>query len=284
MSKVILGFALAAAAVSFAASAEEPSRTTLICHCGAPEEAPENTLPGYRIAVERGFGFECDIYLSADKRLFTFHDVDMRRTTGGVHTQKCVEASWADTVSKANVGGHGRWKGSKYDPIRPALLEEVLELARDGRYIYVEVKNDDPSWVPYIKDVFARQTNATPKNVLFITFGPRLCAELKRQMPEYKAYWLTPARRGWSVGTEPVTAEYIIESLRKTGADGVDCQYDPEIVTADLVRSVRNAGYEFHVWTIDDYGSMTEAFARGVQTVTTNRAKVLLERYEMRHE
>ena len=25
-------------------------------------------------AVERGFGFECDVYLSKDGRVFTFHD------------------------------------------------------------------------------------------------------------------------------------------------------------------------------------------------------------------
>ena len=101
---------------------QKPAYDTLICHRGESKDAPENTLPAYRMAVDRGFGFECDIYLSKDKRLFTFHDGNLKRTTGGVHTEKCTAASWEETVSKVNVGGWGKWKGSRFDPTRPALL------------------------------------------------------------------------------------------------------------------------------------------------------------------
>ena len=267
------------AALAGCTSLKKPAPDTLICHRGESKDAPENTLPAYRMAVERGFGFECDIYLSADKRLFTFHDGNLTRTTGGTHTEKCTEASWEDTVSKLNVGGWGAWKGSRFDPTRPALLEEVLKLARDGRYIYVEVKGNDPAWVPHIKEVFDRQRNATPKNVLFIAFGDKVCAELKRQMPEYKAYWLTGAKRSWKKDARPITVEYVLAKLKETGADGVDCQFLPEIITAEFIRAVKDAGYEFHAWTIDDLPTAELAFARGAQTVTTNCAKKLLDAY-----
>ena len=262
-------------------TASKPAYDTFICHRGESHDAPENTLPAYRMAVERGFGFECDIYLSKDKKLFTFHDGNLKRTTGGAHTEKCTEASWEDTVSKVNVGGWGRWKGSRFDPTRPALLEEVLALARDGRYIYVEVKGNNPEWVPYIKEVFAKQSKATPKNVLFITFGDALCAELKRQMPEYKAYWLTGARRrGNDAGqAHDVTAEEVIEKLKETGADGVDISFNPDIITEEFVKAVKAAGYEVHMWTIDNLEKAELAFKRGAQTVTTNCAKKLLDEY-----
>ena len=268
------------AALAGCSTLKKPAYDTLICHRGESKDAPENTLPAYRMAVERGFGFECDIYLSADKRLFTFHDGNLKRTTDGAHTDKCTEASWAETVSKVNVGGWGKWKGSKYDPTRPALLEEVLALARDGRYIYVEVKDNNPEWVPYIKDVFAKQKKATPKNVLFITFGDKVCAELKRQMPEYKTYWLTGAKRSWKKDAQPITVDYVLAKLKETGADGVDCQFNPDVITAEFVKAVRDAGYEFHMWTIDDLENAKLAFSRGAQTVTTNCAKKLLDEYE----
>ena len=273
--------AACAAALAGCSTIKKPAYDTLICHRGESKDAPENTLPAYRMAVERGFGFECDIYLSTDKRLFTFHDGTLKRTTNGAHTEKCTEASWADTVSKVNVGGWGKWKDSKFDPTRPALLEEVLELARDGRYIYVEVKGNDPSWVPYIKEVFEKQKKATPKNVLFITFGDELCAELKRQMPEYKAYWLTGARRRANGATpaHDVTAEEVIAKLRETGADGVDISFIPDVITEDFVKTVKAAGYEVHMWTIDDLAKAKLAFSRGAQTVTTNCAKKLLDEY-----
>ena len=74
---------LAALAVAGTVLAAKPDYATFICHRGESLDAPENTLPAYKTAVDRGFGFECDIYLSADKRVFTFHDGNLKRTTAG---------------------------------------------------------------------------------------------------------------------------------------------------------------------------------------------------------
>ena len=256
----------------------EPAYDTLIAHRGESKDAPENTLPAYRTAVSRGFGFECDIYLSADKRVFTFHDRSLRRTTDGACTKMCHEASWEGEVSKVDVGGWGKWKGSKFVGTRPALLEEVLQLAVDGRYIYVEVK-PGPEIVPYIRDIFARQSKATPRNVLFISFDRASCRKLKELMPEYKVYWLTGTRRGHGKDAPAIDVDFVLQGLKETGADGVDCHFDPAVITADFIAAVKAAGYEFHVWTIDDISLARMAFARGAQTVTTNCAQKLLDEY-----
>ena len=272
--EVLLSTFMAAGAIM----AAKPDYATFICHRGESDDAPENTLPAYKTAVSRGFGFECDIYLSADKRVFTFHDSTLTRTTAGACKKKCAEANWETEISKVDVGGWGKWKGSKFSPTRPALLEEVLELARDGRQIYVEVK-PGPEIVPYIKEVFAKQKNATPKNALFITFNRETCKALKKQMPEYKVYWLTSSATGPKGARKPVTAEYIIEGIKETGADGVDCHFDRKIITADIIKKVKDAGYEFHVWTVDKLSDSLLAFERGSQTVTTNCAKKQLDEY-----
>ena len=47
---------------AFGASADLHSR--LIPHKGESGDAPENTMSAFRLAVERGFGFECDVALS----------------------------------------------------------------------------------------------------------------------------------------------------------------------------------------------------------------------------
>ena len=284
MKNTALAFLGLAVGLAGCATVREPAHDNLIAHRGESYDAPENTLPAYRTAVERGFGFECDIYLSKDKRLFTFHDGNLTRTTGGAHTEACTAASWDETVSKVNVGGWGKWKGSKFDPTRPALLSEVLDLARDGRWIYVEVKGNNPDWVPYIKAEFAKSKTANPQNVLFISFGDKVCAELKRQMPEYRVYWLTGCRKvdkavkdhkQWAVHTP---AE-IVAKLREIGADGVDISFDPDVVDAAYVKAVKDAGFSFHVWTIDHLDRAKLAFAAGADTLTTNRAKFILESY-----
>lgn len=275
---------LAAAAAAGCSTVREPAFDTLISHRGESKDAPENTMAAFRTAVERGFGFECDVYLSKDKELFTFHDVNLARTTGGANREYCTQASWKDTVSKVNVGGWGRWKGSKFDPSRPALLSEVLSLARDGRWIYVEIKGDEPSWAPYIEAEIRKAENVNPGNVLFITFGQRIAAALKRQMPEYRTYWLTGCRRRvpgvenraqWPV--YPV--DELIAKLKELGVDGVDIGFDAKVVDAAYVKAVKDAGFSFHVWTIDDLPTAKAAFAVGADTLTTNRAKGLLEEY-----
>ena len=261
-----------------------PSKRTLISHRGESIDAPENTLPAFKTAVERGFGFECDVYLSKDGRVFTFHDGDLKRTTDGKSEKKCAEANWEGELENIDVGGWGKWKGSKFVGTRPALLEEVLALAKNGRYIYVEVKTG-PEIVPFIKKVFEAQKNATHRNTLFIAFNAETCRVLKEQMPRYKTYWLTSSRHGvkgadGKTVTKPVTAQYIIDTLKRIKADGVDCHFAKKIVTKELVKAVKDAGFEFHVWTVDRLDLALEAFKCGAQTVTTNCAKALLDEYK----
>ena len=262
-----------------AAVAASIGHDTLIAHRGESVDAPENTLPAYKTAVDRDFGFECDVYLSKDRRVFTFHDGNLSRTTAGANTNKCADVTWAE-LAKLDVGGWGKWKGSKFVGTRPALLEELLELARDGRRIYVEVKTG-PEIVPYIKAIFAAQKKATAKNVLFISFNKASCRALKNEMPEYKVYWLTHSSpKGKGGVRKPVVAAEIVRTLRDIGADGVDCHYDPNVVTAEFIAEIHKAGYEFHVWTVDDVNDALEAFRRGAETVTTNRARALLAEAE----
>ena len=132
--------------------------------------------------------------------------------------------------------------------------------------------------------MFAKQSNATPKNTLFISFGDDVCAELKRQMPEYRVYWLTGGKSSTKKeagGTaRTYTAEDIIAILRKLGVDGVDIRFNPETITADFIKKVHDAGFMFHVWTIDELEKAKLAFSRGAETVTTNCAKKMLDEFK----
>ena len=270
--------AAAAAVLDIAAFAAEPAYSTLIAHRGESVDAPENTLPAYRMAVERGFGFECDVYLSKDGRVFTFHDRDLKRTTGGANTNKCADVTWPQ-LEKVDVGNWGKWAGSRFKGTRPALLEEVLDLARGGRWIYVEIKTG-AEIVPYIKAVFAKQSKATPDNTLFISFNEESCKALKALMPQYKTLWLMSPRPDAPFAA----ADRVVAKLKELGVDGVDCQYKPAVVTDAYIRAIRDAGCEFHVWTVDDFADTLEAFRRGAQTVTTNCAKKQFDAWRVAEE
>ena len=280
MKTTVMLSAVSAALLAGGATVKKPAFDTLIAHRGESVDVPENTLPAYRTAVERGFGFECDIYLARDGKLFTFHDPTLTRTTAGANTNRCTDVEWGPVVSKLNVGGWGPWKGSRFDPTRPALFSEVLALARDGRYVYVDVKGGDPACVPYIKADVARAKNVHPGNVLFIVFDGKVCAELKRQMPEYTVYYLKSASPDVECTLPPWTAQELIAELKSVKADGVDILFDPKVHDAAFVKTIKDAGYSFHVWTVDDLETAKKAFAVGADTLTTNCAKKILDEYE----
>jgi len=272
--------AMAAAALAGCATLKKPAYDTLIAHRGESKDAPENTLPAYKLAVERGFGFECDLYLSKDGRVFTFHDPNLTRTTGGANTSKCSEASWEETLSKLDVGRWGKWKDSKFAGTPPALLEDVLALAKNGRRIYLEIKAGSEI-VPVIKAILSSQNNATPDNVLFICFNQSVCKAVKDILPEYTVYWLVCAKKDDGGASRPITVDEVVAGARAAAADGVDMQFDPDVVDEAFVAAVKKAGLSFHVWTVDNLSHALRAFAVGADTVTTNCAKDLVDEYAM---
>ena len=260
-----------------------PALDTFISHRGESVDAPENTLPAYKMAVDRGFGFECDIYLSADKRVFTFHDKTLTRTSGGANTNRCNDATW-DEIAKLDVGNWGKWKGSKFAGTRPALLEEVLALTRDGRWLYIDVKSKTADIVPFVKAIFEKQARANPKNTLFLCGSVECGKAFKKLLPEYKVLSCLNCCKGWKKGAPPVPVEEIIAVTKEMGADGVDLRFIPGVTTAAYMKAIKDAGLELHVWTVDDLDDAVEAFKRGAQTVTTNCAKKLLDGYKARRE
>ena len=261
--------------------ASVPSLETFISHRGESVDAPENTLPAYKTAVSRGFGFECDIYLSKDGRVFTFHDRTLTRTSGGANTNKCNDATW-DEVAKLDVGNWGKWKGSKFAGTRPALLEEVLELTRDGRWLYIDVKSKTADIVPYVKAIFERQKKANPKNTLFLCGSVECGKAFKKLMPEYKVLSCLNCNKSWKMDAKPEPVENIIAVTKEMGADGVDLRFIRTVTTPEYMKAIKDAGLELHVWTIDELDDAVEAFKRGAQTVTTNCAKKLLDEYTER--
>ena len=56
----------------------------ILCHRGAKNYAPENTLTAFKIALDLGAdGFELDTQLTSDGHVIVYHDSTMDRVTNG---------------------------------------------------------------------------------------------------------------------------------------------------------------------------------------------------------
>lgn len=63
---------------------------------------PENSLPAFEKAAEKGYGIELDVHMTKDDRLIVFHDSDLRRICGQSGT---VEEKTLEELSACRLAG-----------------------------------------------------------------------------------------------------------------------------------------------------------------------------------
>src|SRR5690554_5306734 len=106
---------------------------TLIAHRGLHDEnrtVPENSIPAFRRAVEKGFIIELDVAMTKDKKLVVYHDKKLRR---GLGIDQYLHELTYEELSKHTIFGSTE---------KIPLFRDVLDLV-DGRVpLLVEVKNE----------------------------------------------------------------------------------------------------------------------------------------------
>lgn len=112
----------------------------IVCHRGANQIAPENTLCGAQLCFERRYDFvELDLRTTADGHLVVLHDRTVDRTTNG--SGALAEMTWGE-LRELDAGS---WFDPKFGDQRIPLFSEMLKLAQEGGGgLYVELKSVDP--------------------------------------------------------------------------------------------------------------------------------------------
>lgn len=111
------------------------SRPLVLAHRGARREAPENTLPAFRRALELGAdGVELDVRLNQDVAVIVFHDDRLDRLTDG---QGMVERTSTFRLRELDAG---KPLGPAFAGTRLCTLPEALEVLRPARLVNIELK------------------------------------------------------------------------------------------------------------------------------------------------
>ena len=246
-------------------------KNSLKAHAGKGYSAPENTLPAFAAAIEAGFGFECDIQMSADHQIFAAHNPTA--SAYGGRNAPFKEMMWSE-ISQIRFGGQ---------PL--PRFEDILALMRDGQKSFVEVKESaGTEIVPHIKTAVEGQNVATPTNMLFISFDREICRALRQALPDYEVLWIIFSHKDLEVHDDQrgpaYTASEVIDLLRDANLTGVDMACDKSVVTEAFVRQVTAAGFKFGVWTVDSTDNARIFLKRGVDAVTTNRTREIAEELE----
>jgi len=111
-------------------------RPILFAHRGDSAHAPENTLPAFQQALQKGAdGVELDAKLTADGHVIVIHDATVDRTTDG---KGKVASFTLEAMRKLDAG---KRFNEKFAGTKVPLLEEVFEIVGKDKMINIELTN-----------------------------------------------------------------------------------------------------------------------------------------------
>lgn len=235
----------------------------IVAHRGASFDAPENTLPAFELAWEKGAdAIEGDFLLTKDNQIVCIHD----KTTKRLSEQNLVVAE--STLEQLKTLDVGSWKNEKYAGTPMPTLSEVFASVPDGKNIFIEIKCG-PEIIPYlVKEI--QESDLKTDQVRMICFNEEVIKAFKKTMPDYKAYWLSGFKK--KNGSWKPSLEEVLFTLQDCKADGLDSQHT---IPPEFSKAVLSAGFEWHAWTINDVETAKRLANRDIYSVTTDRPKLI---------
>jgi len=285
MMKFTVYFATIVTALSFAAlccdAGAKAANPEIIAHRGAsyyhPNPAvtsgtlyaPENTVASNRLAWEMGAdAVECDVYLTADKRVVVIHDRNTSRTTAG---KLCLDVtkSKSEDIRRADVGS---WYAPRYAGEKVPFLEEIVALVPPGKRLYVEIECGAEMVEP-VREIFDKFGKRS--QMAIIGFGLETMKAFAAAMPDVPVYYISSKTTDAATGkVVPHSMDYI-KNAREGKLSGIDLECYG--YTKEYCDAAKAAGLDVLAWTTDEPAEAKRLVEIGVRGITTNRCDLMLD-------
>ena len=193
----------------------------VIGHRGAAGLLPENTLAGFKRAMEIGVDtIELDILLTSDNRAVVYHDSRLNpaitRDTNGkwIKERHLIKELTLSEIRSYDVGKLNRWKGyaKKYPKQKAAegeripTLRDVIQLVKrtsDKTHLFIELKfspkkAEETKSPEEISNVVAKiiKDENIKKRVTVISFDWKILMYFQEIMPEVPTGYVTITKKG----------------------------------------------------------------------------------------
>jgi glycerophosphoryl diester phosphodiesterase len=217
----------------------------IIAHRGTPREHPENSLPGFRQALEYGTdGIELDVHLTSDGVVVVHHDA-------ALHAPLVGAAGGSLSLEIRDL----TYDAVRVRPLAPGVpvptLAEVLDLVGPRATVYIEVK------APAAVDAVVHCASQTSVSCAIHGFDHRVALRASAIAPRIPAGILLD-----SYLIDPAAA------LSNAGARDYWQRWD--MIDGDLVARIHAAGGRIIAWTVNDVADARRLAALGVDAVCTD--------------
>ena len=212
-----------------------------VAHRGYSWGAPENTLPAYTMAKEKGFYYaECDVTYTSDGVPVLMHLEDISHTSNGTGLVTRL------TYEQLLKYDYGSWKGAEFKGTKiPTFEEFIAHCAKLDIHPYIELKDHGNHTSESIKElVDIVKEYGMLRQCTWISF-----------VHDY-AYYITaydPYARIGLLWPNDVNSQLINKAISvKTSTNEIflDVQYTS--LTEEGVERAKNNGFPLEVYTIDD--------------------------------
>lgn len=237
-----------------------PASPRVFAHRGLALEAPENTMLAFLKALSIGADYlETDVHASSDGVSVIAHDETLSRVAG--------RPVRVDHLTIAELRRVDLGEGQSF-----ASLAEVLDAFPEARF-NIDLKSDaavDPT-------VEAILEAGAVDRVLVASFDDRRRLAAVKRLPGVA----TSASKRASSRAVAAARLGILPAVRRA-LHGVDAVQLPEkfkgvnLITPRLLSTMKAAGVEVHVWTINDVPTMERLLSMGVDGIVTDRADLAL--------
>lgn len=231
----------------------------IVAHRGASRDAPENTIPAFKLAWEQGAdAIEGDFRLTKDGHIVCIHDGNTENVS---NTNLVVRESTLTELRALDVGEH---RDEAFKGTGIPTIAEVFSTIPDQKTIYIEIKCGSEIIPILLEEI--KTSNLRREQIVLICFNEKVLQELKAKAPKYKTLWLCCFEKQ-DTGEITPSLETALKTLELIQADGLSSNM---AIPESLIEAVKKQGYEWHVWTVDDLKTVRRMKALGVKSITSN--------------
>ncbi len=248
-------------------------RPLLISHRGAHREAPENSRPGFEIALGYGVdGIETDVQLTRDGIPVLFHDVTTYRITG---RRKRISSYTYEELKTFNLGKEGARE-------KIPTLAEALELFGSRTSLLIEIKSRKHDRLSnrsqeltdkVIAEIVGLRTSIQAK-IRILSFDPDVLERTNRFAPQLKCVLNANGGDSWCVTCGDLMGNRVsMEFLSAL------CLERKEL-SPEVVKWVHDRGMEMLTYCCNTRPQVELALALGVDGIMTDKPGWLVGFFE----
>jgi glycerophosphoryl diester phosphodiesterase len=252
--KVILGlsaavlFLIVLGGYAASRSIDEEADIEIIAHRGSSGSAPENTMASFKRAItDKADWIELDVQENADDIVVVAHDSDFMKVA-----RKDLKV-WEATNENLRDLDIGSWYAPEYSNQRVPTLRQVLELAKGGLGVIIELKyyGHDRNLESQVVDIVEQKGMESEVMVMSLKMdGLRKIAGLRPK---------------WPRGLLNTTS---IGDLTRLDLDFL--ALNSIAASLPMINRAHKQGMKVYVWTINDPVQMSVMMSRGVDGIITD--------------